>query len=231
MYSLQPGSSAATMDSFVALVPVNRLDRAKGRLADVLSVDERAELARCTLTTVLAAIRDAGGHSIVLSPEESIAGLLGSRVELLLEDPDRNGLNAQLEYALESIGASEVLILHADLPLATGSALRDFLARAVAPAPSITVVRSPDGGTNAMLLRPPGSIPLRYGRDSARLHRQAALAAGVTFSMCSAPALMLDLDTPEDLARLLVSDEGRRSRAGALLTQWRVLERPGVREA
>lgn len=203
---------------FTALIPVNRLDRAKGRLSELLGADERARLALATLRTVLEAVRAAGGHAVVLTGDDAVAANLDEGAELLLEDSAVSGLNPQLEYALEAMGHDEVLVLHADLPLASAEAL-ERIVRGAPPPPSATIVRSPDGGTNAMFLRPPGSFPLRYGRDSAALHRQAAFAAGVTFSRRTEPALALDLDTPEDVAALFKSEQGRDSRAGRLLAE------------
>ena len=205
------------MPPLTVLVPVNRLDRAKGRLAGLLTPPERAELTRRTLATVLAAVNDAGARAVVLTADPAVAEAAAGRAEVLDEDPAASGLNGQLESALTRLDGDEVLILHADLPLATGEALRALHA-AARPAPSATLVRSPDGGTNAMLLRPPGRFPLAYGRGSCDLHVAAAREAGMAAREVEAPALLLDLDTPGDLVTLLATSEGRASQAGAYLT-------------
>ena len=198
------------------LIPVNRLDRAKGRLAALLEPEERAELVRQSLAVVLAAVEDAGMEAVVLTSDEAVeaevpAGVLG-------EDPELQGLSAQLERAAESLGVEELLILHADLPLITAQALRDLVAQAP-PAPSATLVRPGDGGTNAMLLRPPGRFPLAYGRGSGDLHEAAARQAGVAVRRADAPALALDLDTPADVRALLSTAAGRATAAGRYLVE------------
>ena len=81
------------------LIPVNDLARAKGRLAGLLSPEEREQLALITLQTVLHA---AGPDAIVLTPDERIAGLVAGRARVLLESPKARGLNGQLEFALMS---------------------------------------------------------------------------------------------------------------------------------
>ena len=113
------------------------------------------------------------------------------------------------------MAVEELLILHADLPLVTAEALRDLIAQAP-EAPSATLVRPGDGGTNAMLLRPPGRFPLAYGRGSGDLHESAAREAGLAVRRADAPALALDLDTPSDVRALLSTAEGRGDGGGAL---------------
>lgn len=204
------------MPPLTVLIPVNRLDRAKGRLATLLEPEERAELVRRSLATVLGAVRGAGMEAVVLTSDGAVVAGLPGGVRTLAEDPRRKGLSAQLERAAERLAVEEVLILHADLPLATAEALRDFEAQAP-PAPSVTLVRPEDGGTNAMLLRPPGRFPLAYGGGSGDLHEAAARDAGIKVRRASAGALALDLDTPADVRRLLGDATGRACRAGDYL--------------
>ncbi len=198
------------------LIPVNRLSRAKGRLADFLEAEERAELALATLKTVLAAVRDAHLRPVVLTADPRVADVVGGNTEVLLEDPALSGLNAQLERAVAVLGGDELMILHADLPLATGPAIAAVIAAAAA-APSVTIVRSGDGGTNVMFLRPSGRFPLAYGPHSAAAHQAGARRAYMAFREVHDHTLALDLDTPDDIRTLLGLKEGRTSRAGQLL--------------
>lgn len=205
--------------ALTVLVPVNRLDRAKGRLATLLTVRERAALALATLNTVLDGLR--GFDPVILTADPDVAHAVAGRGEVLAESPDVSGLNPQLEYAVAHLIASgraadELAILHADLPLFLDSAL-SFLVDSVGGAPAVAISPSGDGGTNAMLLRPPGRFPLCYGIDSAARHEAAARGAGFHVAVVRSPALELDLDTPEDIRMLLSSSLGRETRAGRLL--------------
>lgn len=202
-----------------ALIPVSRLDQAKGRLADVLSPAEREALSLATLATVVAAARDAAFDVAVLTPDERVVAALPTGVRVIPEREGLAGLNAQLEAAIATLDGDELLVLHADLPLASGRGLRGLVEVAFQP-PSLTVVESADGGTNAMLMRPPGRFTLAYGAGSAAIHRTRALAAGLLPLTFGEPSLKLDLDTPDDLRRLLAGDEGRDSAAGRLLLGW-----------
>ena len=190
------------------LIPVNRLDRAKGRLAALLEPEERAELVRRSLAAGLGAVEDAGMEAVVLTSDEAVEAEVPAGVRVLGEDPGLGGLSPQIERAAGLLGVEELLILHADLPLVTAEALRALVAQAP-PAPSATLVRPGDGGTNAMLLRPPGRFPLAYGRGSGDLHEAAARqGAGVAVRRADAPALALDLDTPADVASAAVDGGG-----------------------
>ncbi len=211
------------------LIPVNRLDRAKGRLAALLEPEERAELVRRSLAAGLAAVEDAGMEAVVLTSDKAVEAEVPAGVRVLGEDPGLRGLSAQIERAAGLLGVEELLILHADLPLVTAEALRALVAQAP-PAPSATLVRPGDGGTNAMLLRPPGRFPLAYGQGSGDLHEAAAREAGVAVRRADAPALALDLDTPADVRALLSTAAGRATEAGRYLVEIGIEGREAFRE-
>ncbi len=206
------------------LIPVNELGRAKGRLAEMLDPATRASLSLATVGTVVEAVRAAGHEPVLLTRDERVRASFEGAASIVDEDPAARGLNAQLESAVARLAATggldELLILHADLPLATAAAVREIIDGAPAP-PSVTLVESPDGGTNAMLVRPPGRFALAYGPGSFALHRAAAEKAGMRVAAIRAPALALDLDTPADVERLMASPEGRNSAAGQVLARAR----------
>jgi 2-phospho-L-lactate guanylyltransferase len=203
----------------VVIVPVNRLDRAKGRLADVLTPPQRSELALATLATVLAAVEGTDSRALILSADPAVRDAVAAPHEAADEDRAVSGLNQQLAAAIRVLDAPGVVILHGDLPLVTAGALKSVLDAAPA-APSVTLVESGDGGTNVMLLRPARIIALHYGRGSAALHRTAAASAGASVTTVEVPEIALDLDTPADIQRLLGSEQGRTSAAGRLLRSW-----------
>ena len=209
------------------LIPVNDLARAKGRLAGLLSPEEREQLALITLQTVLHA---AGPDAIVLTPDERIAGLVAGRARVLMESPKARGLNGQLEFALRELGAlADVLILHADLPLATQGAVETLWE--LVTDNSVTLVESGDGGTNAMLLCPPGQFQLAYGQGSFAKHVQAAQAAGMALHLNQNRELRLDLDNPSDITELLRAPRGRQGAAGRYLLSIGIEERLGAATA
>ena len=200
----------------LVLVPVNLLDRAKGRLSSTFTPAQRRELAIITLRTVVEAAHGTGCPVTILSADESLADL-ELPVTIDPEVPGIRGLSPQLEHWLQAHHAlDEVLILHADLPLATSAAIRALIDSASC-APSATAIQSADGGTNAMLLRPAAGMVLAYGPNSFALHRLAAAAAGYAFAEHHSDPLRLDLDTPGDVTRLFATKAGRATVAGRYL--------------
>lgn len=207
------------------LIPVSHLDRAKTRLAALLEPNERAELAFATLSTVWQAALKATAGVGILTSDQRIATLLGPQAVILPESPSEQTLSGQLSAAIYQLSAegvlredAAVLILHADLPLATPAAA-DALVRASPAAPSVTIVRSGDGGTNAMLMAPPMRFALAYGPNSAALHEAAARAAGMLVTWHDSPELALDLDTPADIEMLLRHPGGPATLAGKALAR------------
>jgi 2-phospho-L-lactate guanylyltransferase len=193
----------------IALIPLNDLSRAKGRLAEMLSPVARPQLALATFLRVHMEAQAAGLEVAVLAAREKDVELF-TDMRVLVEQPGIQGLNPQLEEALRVLGSDEVLILHADLPLVSAAEIRTLRDQAP-PAPSVALVRSRDGGTNAMLLRPPGLFPLQYGPDSFARHVEAAEAAGATVAAVESELLALDLDTPDDVTAFLAHPASRGS--------------------
>jgi 2-phospho-L-lactate guanylyltransferase (CobY/MobA/RfbA family) len=64
------------------------------------------------------------------------------------------------------------------------------------------------------LHRPAGCLPCRFGRDSAKRHRETALEARISLHELELASFAIDLDQPEDLeAFLQTRGGGRRTRA------------------
>ena len=204
-----------------ALVPLKPPSEAKARLAGLLLPNERAELARVTFRTVADALFGASVPCVVLTPSvREAADLTAGRGALIAELPSLKGFNAQLEAALDGgtfEGGDAVLILHADLPLATSGALRLLVTAARRDPNGVTMVRSADGGTNAMVLPLPRPFALHYGSGSFALHADAARAAGIAVHTHQSPEIALDLDTAGDIQTLVATSRGRKSPAGRLL--------------
>ncbi|MCC6382743.1 MAG: 2-phospho-L-lactate guanylyltransferase [Dehalococcoidia bacterium] len=210
----------------LTLIPVNRLDRAKGRLTALLTPEERARLLLATLETVLAACREANFPVTLVTADAVVVRMAGPTVRVLNEEPGLQGLNEQLQGAMARLPPAPggLLILHADLPLASARALTDLEA-AAPPRPSATIVRSGDGGTNAMLLRPPGGFPLAYGQGSCARHEAAARAAGYALQRLPESVLGMDLDTVDDVRAFLALPAAAGTRAGQLLATRGLKER------
>ncbi len=173
------------------LVPLKALDRAKSRLADALSADERAELMRSLLERVVGVVREAGVERITVVTAESIEGY-----DIWLD----RGLawnDALAAAAAEVVTTPIVAVISADLPLVQPDEVEELLE--ATPAQGIAIARALDGGTNAVSMRPPGLVRTHFGEpQSAAVHA----GLGVEHVVVDLPGLAFDVDTPEDLARM-----------------------------
>lgn len=182
----------------VPLVPVKALAEAKGRLAPTVGPLQRRLLAIAMFEDVIAALQAVPGLAdpVVVSPDREVwrrADAMGCRV--VEEPPGAGDLNRSLAAAAAAASASNgdgLLVVAADLPLASAAGLERVLAAAKAP---VAVVPSHDGGgTNVLAWRDPGSFTPSFGPDSAARHLAVPGAVRV-----DEPGLALDVDTVEDL--------------------------------
>ncbi len=194
-----------------AVVPLSSAPRVKTRLATVLTLAERVALARWMAGRVLDAVRESGAVSEIalVSPDEEALAWAEARGAIALRQGGR-GLNAALEIgrrrALAS-GAEALLALLGDLPYLTPSDVAG-LVRTLPEDAALAAVLAPDRherGTNALLLRPPDTLPFAFGRDSFQRHEARALALGVRPVCYTSEGTRRDVDTPNDLAALVAS--------------------------
>jgi 2-phospho-L-lactate/phosphoenolpyruvate guanylyltransferase len=202
----------------VPLVPVKALAAAKGRLHPWLSPLERRLLAIAMFEDVVAALQATPGLAapLVVSPDREMwrrAEAIGCRV---VEEPATGGgLNAALAVAASRAGHGGLLVVAADLPLATAAGLRRVL-EAAASAP-VVVVPSHDGdGTNVLAWREASSFQPSFGPGSAARHLSAPGAVRV-----DDPSLAMDVDTVEDL-RLVAGRVGADTVTGRRLRDLRL---------
>jgi 2-phospho-L-lactate/phosphoenolpyruvate guanylyltransferase len=179
----------------VPLVPLKALAEAKGRLAPLVGPLQRRLLAIAMFEDVIAALQavPALEAPVVVSPDREVwrrADAMGCRV--VEEPPGAGDLNGALGAAAASLRNGPLLVVAADLPLASADGLERVLAAARAP---VAVVPSHDGGgTNVLAWREPATFAPSFGPDSAARHLAVPGAVRV-----DEPGLSLDVDTVDDL--------------------------------
>jgi len=189
------------------IIPVKPFDEGKSRLHHVLGAAQRAALSRRLLRGVLDTVSESGlaERILVISRDKAVLDLARTAGAVTVPETG-DDLNMALEAArgraIES-GAGAVLILPADLPLVTTDDLARLHALA-AEGEGVVIAPSRDGGTNALLLRPPHLLDFAYGPDSFRHHCQQAHANGYRCRTLESPTLAFDLDWPQDLDELSV---------------------------
>ncbi|MDQ2923846.1 MAG: 2-phospho-L-lactate guanylyltransferase [Candidatus Dormibacteraeota bacterium] len=188
------------------VVLIKDFGSAKQRLQPVLGPTERRALA--LRTAQLAVEAGAGGDRVlVVAGDEEVAALAGTwGADVLLEARQEGQNVAAARGIVRAVdgGADAVLVLSSDLPLVTIHAVREVIdAGSRTAAPVAMAVRAVGrGGTNALYLRPPDAISLHFGSDSLVKFQHEAESRGVKFVIHDSVAMALDLDEPDDLARL-----------------------------
>jgi 2-phospho-L-lactate guanylyltransferase len=193
----------------VALIPMKALAHAKMRLAGVLDPEERAELALAMLTDVIGACAESGVFdeiAVVTTDHDVCWHVRDLGAKPLVEPATLSGLNDALtfgqRYAGRRLGADALVILPADVPLICAKDVRLVALAIDDGGRRVAVVRARDGGTNALALRPPEAIVMRFGQESADAHIRAAADAGIAALELPIERIRLDVDSPEDLEAL-----------------------------
>jgi len=193
-----------------AVVPVKSLESPKSRLRPRLGEAGVRALTLAMLGDLLETLAAVPGidRVAVVTPDATVGQVTrdAGALALVRDDP---GLNAAIEAASKEVAPGPedaVLTVLGDVPGATPADVARLLAEA--PAHGIALAPSSDGGTAALLRRPPDVVPARFGADSAKAHREAAERAGVACVELPLASLSLDLDDAGDLERFLASSAG-----------------------
>lgn len=219
----------------IAILPIKSFGAAKQRLSSLLAGGAREALAQAMYCDVLASLRHVEGiDAVAVVTANRLAESAISRTGVhLLHDREEAGHNPAAElgvrHALEE-GFDRVLLVPGDTPMLDPTEVGAMLARAEAERTPVTIVPDRHGtGTNALLLASPAVIAPSFGPGSLERHRQAARDAGVTHRVEAIFSLMLDVDTPEDLAELSEALGERRGQAPRTRGALRQLDRSQVR--
>lgn len=192
----------------VALVPVQDPGTGKSRLSGALSAERRAALTGAMLADVATALHAGPVDQIVVAasgPEAgALAGSLG--LDVLLDPPSARGIDDAVRVAAGRIGnVGTLIVVMADLPRLHP----DDVTKLVETDAQVVVAPTTDGGTGALLRRPPSIIETAYGPDSAGRHARMGHRAGATTVVADLPGFRSDVDTWEDLAALRSGFVGR----------------------
>jgi len=213
----EPVLSKAKEPMIAALVPAKGLSQAKGRLAAVLSDEERRRLALAMLADVLApllAVPRIQTTAVVSSDLQVLALARSLGAEAIIEPPQARDVNSALAYAARALpaagGIDALLVVPMDVPLLAAADVQAIL-DALPDEPGVVLCPSRAGGTSALALRPPDAIPFRFGPDSFAAHCLEAALRGLSPAVLRIESLMLDIDSPADLVSLLVSPGDTRS--------------------
>jgi 2-phospho-L-lactate guanylyltransferase len=183
----------AWLGPVAVLVPVKSFAEAKLRLAPALPAEERSRLARRMAAHVLEAARPL--PVAVVCDDPLVADWARQHGALVVWEPGR-GLNGAVQAGVERLaaaGARQVVVAHADLPLAGPLSWACRF-------PGITLVPDRrDDGTNVACVPADGAFTFSYGPGSFQRHGAEARRLGLGLRVVREPLLGHDVDVPADL--------------------------------
>ncbi len=188
-----------------AIVPIKTFDRAKQRLANVLSEEERRSLmlamARDVLTC-LAKSKRLSGVLIVSRTVEADALAQTFATERFAESPDANlagALEQATQHLIANFDAKGVIVVPADVPGIETEELDEILEAHE----QVTILPDAENiGTNGLACSPPLCMPYIFDGKSFKPHVDGAFAAGITPRIVPGTRFSLDVDVPDDLRKV-----------------------------
>jgi 2-phospho-L-lactate/phosphoenolpyruvate guanylyltransferase len=186
-----------------AIVPVKSLDQGKTRLAGIFSVLERENLNRSMLTNILVTLNESNKLDgvMVISHDEKVRNLIQQFSFHFLEEKNPFSYNNAVRSACDQcrfLGATQVLILPADLPLFDQSTLEGMLDEDHDPPVAIIAPDRHLQGTNSLLINPLNGFSFHFGEHSFARHQRLAEELHYRSVIHRDPGTELDLDLPED---------------------------------
>lgn len=200
-------------DGVWAVVPMKVLGEAKKRLHPCLG-EKREAFTLAMLEDVLSALDDSRliGRIACVTADSRIAAAAARHGALVVDEGRPRGMNEAIRLGIEAArarGARRVVVLPADLPLASGGEI-DRLVSALqdqsSPGRPPVLGLSPAGdglGTNFLSLEVAQPFETSFGRDSFRRHQANARAAGFTVIVLPSDSLSLDIDNGQNLQDLI----------------------------
>ena len=185
--------------STVAVLPIKRFAHAKQRLER----PGRDALAAGMADDVLRALAGARGldRVLVVTGDERAKARAAEHGATVVDEAELAGHSGAAAIGVAravALGATRVLLVPGDCPLLRPEDVDGLLARH--PEPGVVVVPDRHGtGTNALLLQPPTAISPAFGPGSRERHVRLARDAGRPVQVDEVPALLMDVDTLEDL--------------------------------
>jgi len=187
--------------STLAILPVKDLSQSKSRLSHEINRQQRESLSFNLLGRTLGILKSAKGvDGIMLISRDARVRSLAEIENVLFLQEKGGGLNQALEQATGwSIAQqfSAILILPVDIPFLAKEDIDSITA--MGKGKREMVIIAPDQerqGTNALLVKPPGSLQYQFGPGSFRRHWQQAQERHIENRIYYSARIGFDVDFP-----------------------------------
>jgi 2-phospho-L-lactate guanylyltransferase len=167
------------------------------------------------LEDVLRALKASTVSEIVVVSCDQNVRLIAERFGVYFFSPSHYGLNAAVEEAVDWClrnQADSVLAVPADIPLLSFMDVNDIVELGTTNKPAVVLSPSYNGGTNALFQSPPSLIRMFYGPSSFAKHIKEAKNKGVCVKLHHSTSLAIDIDSAEDLGKLLKTENNTACR-------------------
>ncbi|NQW22306.1 MAG: 2-phospho-L-lactate guanylyltransferase [SAR202 cluster bacterium] len=188
-------------ENVIAIIPMKPLSEGKSRLGQILSAEQRADLALGMLRRVITAIKEASVANIwVVGGDDRVQNVTrelgGEWLEELGKDLN-DTLGKAFDLAFEQ--GKSALFLAGDLPFLKAADIHSMLQSSRRQGNITLAPARRDGGTNAMLV--PNGVPFRpeLGHGSFMKHLKQAAVLETSVAINYSPGLGFDLDVVDDL--------------------------------
>ncbi|MEM6498706.1 MAG: 2-phospho-L-lactate guanylyltransferase [Pseudomonadota bacterium] len=207
------------MDNFWTIVPVKDTRYSKQRTSARLDADQRQGLALTMLEDVLEALAPTQdlSHLVLVTVDPTAIELAGRYGATTIDDGAHDGHTGAVAAAARALGARGArgfLTVPGDIPLIRTDEVRRLLeTHFSSPTPAFTIAPSHDEmGSNAIACSPVSAVPLQFGDDSYFPHLAAARAHGIEPTIVDCPGVAQDIDSPEDIDRVMTLPEIENTR-------------------
>ena len=189
--------------STLVVLPVKTLARSKSRLSSLLSRQEREALARYLLKRTIRTLRCSNhiDEVAIVSRDKEVRSIAEEeQIHFLRENGDN--LNQALEQATQwaiERDFSAILILPLDIPFLRTEDI-DFIVALGKKRPQVIVI-SPDRemlGTNALFVKPPGTLSYQFGLNSFQRHREKCQEGRMDIEVYRSTDIAFDVDSASD---------------------------------
>ena len=190
-----------------AVIPMKSLHSAKSRLSNILTAQQRKNLAMYLLNATIKELKKSNFISeiVIVSSDEAVKNYSSLNNLTFVKDSDQ-GVNKAViladKYCIDN-GINANIVIPQDLPFISAKEIDEICTISNKYHKCIIICPSKRfDGTNILFRKPPGVIKTHYDDNSYMNHLKEAFKFKIPIESLDIVKLRFDLDTKEDLLEL-----------------------------